>query len=294
MDNKWNDLLHSTVFSKRCITFVGIFVVLGCCVYFQRFVILYCLFTFPGTFEFISMSGLKTSSVVGCLAIAASYIYNAALAISVARVVNQGLARELPNHVAEKIVRQDFYNYTFTFLLVQCAILLSRELSLLATPKSLLVPSRKVLSLVAVGAIWCPGLTFFAALIATHTSIYFLAFLFITVGLQDNWQLVFGKLFGRHRPFPYLSPKKSMEGYVGGTIATVATIWYMQRYFPHDMRLAPVVVIFGIAGDLSMSAVKRSLQLKDTGDVLPGVGGLLDRMDSQVLILPVAYWLMSG
>ena len=89
-----------------------------------------------------------------------------------------------------------------------------------------------------------------------------------------------------------MSPKKSIEGYVGGTMATVVTIWYAQRYFVHDMRLSPLVVVFGIAGDLSMSAVKRSLGIKDTGGVLPGVGGLLDRMDSLILVLPAAYMLL--
>ena len=241
--------------------------------------------------EFISMARLQSTSIIGSLAILSAYLYNIVLAISVALVVYQDLHLVLPNKTAEEMFRIDIYKYTMGYVVCQIALLFAREMSVRMNPTNV-VPSRKVLLLVAAGAIWCPGLTFFAALIATHSGIYFLAFLFITTGLQDNWQLMFGKLFGRYRPFPYLSPKKSIEGYIGGTVMTVVTIWYMQRYFSHDMRLAPVVVVLGILGDLSMSAVKRALELKDTGDVLPGMGGLLDRMDSQLFILPAAYCLM--
>ena len=141
------------------------------------------------------------------------------------------------------------------------------------------------------GALWGPGCTFFAALVAARHGIAHLVFLIVATQFQDNWQLVFGKLFGRHRPFPYLSPKKSVEGYVGGTVATVAQIWYFGAWFGHaDWKVTSfIVVVFGVAGDLSMSALKRWRKIKDTGSILPGVGGLLDRTDSLLLVLPVAY-----
>ena len=289
--SKLMELLNSTIFSKRFIAFIGLFIVLLTSIHYKRYVILYCLFTFSGMKEFISMARLQSTSIIGSLAILSAYLYNIVLAISVALVVYQDLHLVLPNKTAEEMFRIDIYKYTMGYVVCQIALLFAREMSVRMNPTNV-VPSLKVLLLVAAGAIWCPGLTFFAALIATHSGIYFLAFLFITTGLQDNWQLMFGKLFGRYRPFPYLSPKKSIEGYIGGTVMTVVTIWYMQRYFSHDMRLAPVVVVLGILGDLSMSAVKRALELKDTGDVLPGMGGLLDRMDSQLFILPAAYCLM--
>ena len=290
--NRITDLLNSTVCSKRVITFAGLFVVLGSCIYFQRYVVLYSLFTFPGMFEFISMAKLKSTTMVGSFAIMSAFLYNISLAISIMQVVAKDLHRDLPNAEAENMLKSDLYTSTFYFLTFQIALLFARELSASIASTNTDIPSRRMLVLVGAGAVWCPGLTFFSALIATHTGIFFLAFLLIVTGLQDNWQLMFGKVFGRHRPFPYLSPKKSIEGYVGGTMATVVTIWYAQRYFVHDMRLSPLVVVFGIAGDLSMSAVKRSLGIKDTGGVLPGVGGLLDRMDSLILVLPAAYMLL--
>ena len=292
MSGNIDDLLHSTILSSRFVTFTGLFVVLGTCVYLKNYVVLYCLFTFPGTYEFISMAKLTSDTYVGTLSIMAIYLYNIALATSITLIVAQDLHNSLPNIKSEEYFKKDFYNYTLVYLLFQLPLLLL-NVTFERLPNNVVSsPTFKVLSLVALGGVWCPGLTFFAALIAARTGINFLSFLFIVTGLQDNWQLMFGKLFGRYRPFRYLSPKKSVEGYIGGTIMTIITIWYMKTYFKYDwIKLSLIVVVLGILGDLSMSYVKRLLSLKDTGDVLPGVGGLLDRMDSQLLILPATYWL---
>ena len=78
---------------------------------------------------------------------------------------------------------------------------------------------------------------------------------------------------------------------MGGTLATVAQIWYFGAMYGFaDWKLTSLlVVVFGIAGDLSMSALKRWRKVKDMGSILPGVGGLLDRTDSLLLVLPACY-----
>jgi len=293
--SQFRDLADATILSTRFISFSGLFIVLGCCVYFKSFVVLYSVFTFPGMHEFISMANLTSATTVGTISIMLAYIYNIALVASISLVVSHNLYN-FPNEQAELVFQEDLYNCTFVYLLCQIPLFLFHHCTstaALATNTPAHAPTFKSLGLVALGSLWCPGLTFFSPLIAARTGISFLAFLFTVVGLQDNWQLIFGKLFGKHRPFPYLSPKKSIEGYVGGTIMTVLSIWFMKKYFAYDWVLfSIIVVVLGILGDLSMSYVKRALSLKDTGDVLPGVGGLLDRMDSAYLILPATYWLM--
>ena len=303
-----SDAAASKIMTRAITTSSLLGFLLGC-VYFRSYAVLYLLFTLPGTVEFIVMARVSSKTPVGALSILCAYLYNIALATSIVHVITQGLA-QFPNAQAEHIFQQALRNYTGVYLASQLPLFLyhyycthtgangqfhramhrtGQQVGAESVhPQGL--PSTQSLCLVAVGALWSPGFTFGAALLAAHTSIEFVAFVIIVTGFQDCWQLLFGKLFGQHRPFPYLSPKKSVEGYVGGTVMTVLTIWYMARYFAYPwIPFSLVVVVLGTVGDLSMSFVKRSLALKDTGDLLPGIGGLLDRMDSQLLILPATY-----
>lgn len=116
----------------------------------------------------------------------------------------------------------------------------------------------------------------------------------------DIMAYLFGMLFGKHPLVPRLSPKKSVEGSVGGVIgAAVLAVIYgliVQKYIP-DIKLAPVV--FGVfcllgavvsqIGDLAASAIKRKLDIKDYGKIIPGHGGILDRFDSMIIVAPITY-----
>lgn len=127
----------------------------------------------------------------------------------------------------------------------------------------------------------------------SYVSIYVLA-IFVFIWLNDTGAYLIGSLFGKHRLFKRISPKKSWEGFWGGFIFTLlssqlffwivsGTSWY------HWLGLAMVIVIAGTYGDLVESLMKRTLEVKDSGKILPGHGGMLDRFDSIILAIPAAY-----
>lgn len=132
-------------------------------------------------------------------------------------------------------------------------------------------------------------------------------FLFVIIWSNDTGAYLVGCSFGRHRMFERVSPKKSWEGFFGGLVIaciigmlffwltvnpekTVAADWIKMLCF------AVIVVIFGTWGDLIESLIKRSLHLKDSGNIIPGHGGILDRIDSLLLAAPTAliYCILTG
>lgn len=127
--------------------------------------------------------------------------------------------------------------------------------------------------------------------------------LFVFLWSNDTGAYLFGVTLGRYFPaklFPSISPKKSWVGSIGGGLLTMALSVLCWRLFPDTLLLwqwmgfALVVVIFGTWGDLVESRFKRQLGIKDSGNVLPGHGGLLDRFDSALLAIPavVAYFVL--
>lgn len=116
---------------------------------------------------------------------------------------------------------------------------------------------------------------------------------FVFIWLNDTGAYCVGSLIGKHRLFERISPKKSWEGSVGGLILSVVSSLFFAHYFPamnvwEWMGLAAVVVVFGTWGDLTESLLKRQLGIKDSGSILPGHGGFLDRFDSALFAIPAA------
>jgi phosphatidate cytidylyltransferase len=118
-----------------------------------------------------------------------------------------------------------------------------------------------------------------------------------TVFAADTGAFFVGRTFGRHRMAPAISPKKSWEGLVGGVLAALAmafVILYKDRAdflsIPESLVLGIVIAIAAVLGDLFESAVKRDLDVKDSGRVLGGHGGMLDRLDSLLWAGPAAYF----
>lgn len=116
---------------------------------------------------------------------------------------------------------------------------------------------------------------------------------FIFLWVNDSGAYCFGVLFGKHRLFERISPKKSWEGSIGGGVLSIAAACAVSYYFPFLLMwqwigLAIVVVVFGTWGDLVESLLKRQLGIKDSGNILPGHGGILDRFDSSMLAIPAA------
>ncbi len=144
-----------------------------------------------------------------------------------------------------------------------------------------------------------------------------LSFLYQTRMLEDGYFIVWliflcswgcdtaaycvGVLFGKHKMSPILSPKKSIEGAVGGVVgAMLFTGIYcviMSKVFGTDINTVVLVVISGIGalismvGDLAASGIKRNFDIKDYGKLIPGHGGILDRFDSVIITAPIIYYL---
>jgi phosphatidate cytidylyltransferase len=122
----------------------------------------------------------------------------------------------------------------------------------------------------------------------------YLLYLIFAVELNDVAAFTFGKLFGRHPLRSNISPKKTWEGSLGALAFSLALPWLMRFSFPQFSTLELVLtgLIVGIAGqlgDLSISVIKRDLGIKDTGAVLKGHGGILDRIDSLIYVAPLFF-----
>lgn len=122
--------------------------------------------------------------------------------------------------------------------------------------------------------------------------------LLLATQANDVLQYCCGKLLGRRKIVPAVSPNKTWEGFLGGWILTAALIWFLAPYFTplqplHTMLLAFVLPLAGFAGDVTMSAVKRDLGVKDTSRMIPGHGGVLDRIDSLTFTAPLYFHLLA-
>ena len=123
---------------------------------------------------------------------------------------------------------------------------------------------------------------------------------FVFLWINDTGAYLCGSLLGRHKLFPRISPGKSWEGSIGGGILVMAIavlVWYLtEQYGVNDLGLDALewaglgltIVIFGTWGDLIESLFKRTLGIKDSGNILPGHGGMLDRFDSSLMAIPAA------
>jgi phosphatidate cytidylyltransferase len=122
--------------------------------------------------------------------------------------------------------------------------------------------------------------------------------LLVATEANDVAQYVWGKLFGRRKIMPRVSPNKTWEGFLGGWATTAALIWVLGPvYTPlHGWALGVLAVslpVAGFAGDVTMSAVKRDIGVKDTSGLIPGHGGVLDRADSLIFTAPLYFHILA-
>ncbi len=128
---------------------------------------------------------------------------------------------------------------------------------------------------------------------------YLTLFMFITVMVSDTGAYFSGRFFGRHKLNREVSPKKTWEGAVGGTLLAVGAAVLMQHLFlptAFSVRtalwLGLLVAVIGQVSDLAESIIKRSTGVKDSSNLLPGHGGFLDRFDSYLILAPVFYYVV--
>ncbi len=117
---------------------------------------------------------------------------------------------------------------------------------------------------------------------------------FILLWTNDTGAYLSGRFFGKHKLFERVSPKKTWEGSIGGAIVTIGGGFLLSMFFTNLsltnwIVIAILIAVFGGLGDLVESMLKRSLKIKDSGSLLPGHGGILDRFDGLFLSVPFVY-----
>lgn len=117
---------------------------------------------------------------------------------------------------------------------------------------------------------------------------------FILAWVNDSFAFLLGKNFGKQKLFPRISPKKTVEGFLGGLFFASIASYFISRYtqtldFSNWLIMAIIMSVFGTIGDLIESKFKRQADVKDSGVIMPGHGGLLDRLDSVIFASPFVY-----
>jgi phosphatidate cytidylyltransferase len=145
------------------------------------------------------------------------------------------------------------------------------------------------------GAAWVAPLALAAAVRQAPDGVALILMIVLLTAFFDIGSYFAGRAIGRHPLAPILSPKKTWEGFVGGIVTAVAVAALLSTvdYFILDLRpaliLTAIVVLLAPLGDAAESMIKRSLGVKDMGSVLPGHGGMLDRIDAFLFVVPFAY-----
>lgn len=117
---------------------------------------------------------------------------------------------------------------------------------------------------------------------------------FLLLWLNDTGAYLAGVTFGRHRLMERISPKKSWEGFAGGALLALVAAWFLPEWLGITDRkgwliISVIITVTGTYGDLTESMLKRSLGVKDSGTIMPGHGGFLDRFDSTLVSFPLVY-----
>jgi phosphatidate cytidylyltransferase len=134
-----------------------------------------------------------------------------------------------------------------------------------------------------------PGITFSPGIIIGF---------FILIWANDTGAYLTGKIFGRHKLMERISPKKTWEGFFGGFLTAVLAAWFLSGWLGvvdrlHWLLISVIVSVAGTYGDLVESMLKRSTGVKDSGTIMPGHGGFLDRFDSAIISFPLVYLFIS-
>jgi len=123
--------------------------------------------------------------------------------------------------------------------------------------------------------------------------------LYVIIWSGDSAAYYGGRAFGRHLLAPKVSPKKTIEGAVAGLAGSVITgtalgVWLLGEPWLRLAGISALTAVVGQTGDLAESVLKRSAGVKDSSSILPGHGGILDRLDSLLFATPVFYWLFNA
>ncbi|MEL1244190.1 phosphatidate cytidylyltransferase [Flavobacterium sp. DGU11] len=117
---------------------------------------------------------------------------------------------------------------------------------------------------------------------------------FIIIWTNDTFAYIVGKSIGKRKLFERISPKKTIEGFIGGMVFAIVAVLILGKYYEFPNMIiciisAVILVVFGTLGDLVESKFKRNAGVKDSGNIMPGHGGILDRLDSIIFAIPFLF-----
>lgn len=153
-------------------------------------------------------------------------------------------------------------------------------------------------SVVMMAVIYIGVLGGFLLLIGSDISIWMIGGVALVVKSCDIGAYFTGRAIGRHKLIPWLSPGKTIEGLVGGIVASMAAAFILDALLGFPLAwwwvliMGALLAVTGQAGDLTMSLFKRGAGLKDSSSLLPGLGGVMDVIDSLLLTAPLAWWML--
>ena len=145
----------------------------------------------------------------------------------------------------------------------------------------------------------------FFMLIQVDHSVWWIIGIIAMVKMCDTGAYFTGRTIGKHKLIPWLSPGKTWEGLVGGLVASMGTAWGLaalsEAWLPGEpvvetwlaLLLGLVIGLSGQCGDLVMSLMKRDAKIKDSSNLLPGLGGMMDVLDSPLFVAPIAWWMLQ-
>ncbi len=259
-------------FLKRTLTAsVFVAVLLGCTYYNQlSFSILFFCITILGLREFYSLSskeGCTPQKIWGIVAGATLFITNAL--VSMGYCSHRILVIPIP-----------MIFLTFIFELYTKSINPFRNIAF------------TILGVVYVGVPFS-----LLNYLVTYTGSYnheLLVGLFFILWSGDSGAYLVGSAIGKRKLFPRVSPGKTWEGFIGGSIASYVVVFFVSKYYVSIgvidwMLLATLIILIGTLGDLVKSLFKRSVNVKDSGNLLPGHGGIIDRFDSLLMSVPFVF-----
>lgn len=186
-----------------------------------------------------------------------------------------------------------YFDFNLSEILALSLILIA-VITLFRFPKELYYDNGKLIFTVIYTAVpfgFALGLPKFYSVENTFTLEVF--FLFILIWSSDTFAYLTGRFLGKHKMAPKISPKKTWEGFAGGVILTLILSFFVEKFHP-DLRgnwmvVGFLVSVFAPLGDLVESQLKRTFGVKDSGNIIPGHGGILDRLDSFIIVAPVVY-----
>lgn len=137
------------------------------------------------------------------------------------------------------------------------------------------------------------GFMYFYETRSAENGLVFILFALLVVWVTDTGAYIFGRTFGKNKLWPEISPNKTIEGFVGGILSSTVIAIIFSINYTMPIGMIPLILVtwvfsmFGQLGDLVESALKRHFDVKDSGNLLPGHGGILDRFDSFIFVLPL-------